>query len=78
VYSGIRTAKYALYDIDGKIKDYETNLAELKATFLAGVAVQTGVTVVRMMNIVEHTGRFNPFELWAATHGPGIQRNWWC
>ena len=62
-----------LSDIDAKIKDYETKLGELKTAFLEGVAVQTGVTVFRMMNIVEDTGRsLNPFDLWAAAHGLGI------
>lgn len=43
-------------DIDERITDYENKLRELKIAFLEGVTVQTGVTVVRMMNVVEHTG----------------------
>jgi hypothetical protein len=64
--------KYTLSDIDAKIADFEAKLKELKTAFLEGVAVQTGVTVVRMMNTVEHIGRHNPFELWAAAYGRGI------
>jgi hypothetical protein len=69
--------KYTLSDIDAKIKDYETKLRELKAAFLEGVAVQTGVTVFRMMNTVEHIGRSNPFRPCTAANGRGIQRNSW-
>ncbi|KAF8549975.1 WD40 repeat-like protein, partial [Imleria badia] len=50
----IRTAKYTISDIDSRITDYENKLQELKTAFLEGVAVQTGITVVRMMNVVNH------------------------
>ncbi|KAG8219236.1 hypothetical protein J3R82DRAFT_74 [Butyriboletus roseoflavus] len=51
----IRTAKYTISDIDARISDYVNSLQQLKAAFLEGVALQTGVTVLRMMNVVEHT-----------------------
>jgi hypothetical protein len=54
--AGIRTAKYTLSDIDSKIDNYEKKFQELKAGFLEGVTVQTGVTMVRMMNIIEPAG----------------------
>ena len=50
--------------IDGTITDYENKLRELKTAFLEGVTAHTGITVVRMMNVVEHIGRFDPLKLW--------------
>ena len=49
-------AKYTISDIDARITGYENRLWELKAAFLGQVTLQTGVTVVRMMNTVEHAG----------------------
>ncbi|KAG6382047.1 hypothetical protein JVT61DRAFT_683 [Boletus reticuloceps] len=49
----VRTAKYTISDIDTRITDYENKFRELKSAFLEGVAVQTGIAVVRMMNLVE-------------------------
>ncbi|KAN0094924.1 hypothetical protein V8E55_003211 [Tylopilus felleus] len=49
----IRTAKYAITDIDTTIAGYENSLRNLKTALLEGVEVRTGVTVVRMMNVVE-------------------------
>ncbi|KAN0081238.1 Quinonprotein alcohol dehydrogenase-like superfamily [Tylopilus felleus] len=49
----IRTARYTISDIDARITDYENKLRELKTGFLEGVAVQTEIIVVRMMNVVE-------------------------
>ena len=54
---GIRTARYTISDIDARITDYENKFRELKTAFLEGVAVQTEITVVRMLNVVEATGR---------------------
>ena len=51
---GIRTAKYTISDPDARITDYENKLRELETTFLEGVVVQTGITVVCMMNVVEN------------------------
>ena len=39
---------------------YENKLRELKAAFLEGVAVQTGITVVRMVDVVQNIGRCEP------------------
>ena len=39
---------------------YENKLRELKTAFLEGVALQTGITVVRVMNTMEHIGRRYP------------------
>ena len=39
------------------ITGYENKLRELKTAFLDQVTLETGVTVIRMMNVVEHTGR---------------------
>ena len=44
-------------DIDTRITGYENKFRELKTALMEGVTVQTGVTVVRMMNVVKHTGR---------------------
>lgn len=49
--------KYTIADIGAEINDRETRLQELRTTFLEGVAVQTGVTVVCMMNAVQRTAR---------------------
>ncbi|KAG6374093.1 hypothetical protein JVT61DRAFT_4736 [Boletus reticuloceps] len=51
---GVRTAKYTISNVNLRITDYETKLRELKTAFLEGVTVQAGITVVRMMNVVEH------------------------
>ena len=51
-------AKYTLTDIDGRITDYENKLRELKTAFLEGVTLQSGVTVFRMMNVVQNIGMF--------------------
>lgn len=37
------------------ITDYENKLRELKGAFLEGVAVQTAITVTRMMGVVKDT-----------------------
>ncbi|KAG9308623.1 hypothetical protein JVU11DRAFT_11731 [Chiua virens] len=50
-----RLAKYTLSDINSKITDYQRRLQELRDAFLRGVGLQTGITVVRMMNVIEHT-----------------------
>ena len=57
IYLGVRTAKYTISDIDAKIMDYEKKLVDLKKAFLEGVTVHTGITVIRMMNVVERIGR---------------------
>lgn len=57
--TGIRTAKFTISDIDTRITDYENKLRELKTAFMEGVAVQTSVTVVRMMNAVKYAGKFD-------------------
>ena len=36
---------------------YENKLRELKAAFLEDIAVQTGITVVRMVDVVQNIGR---------------------
>jgi len=46
-----------LSDIDSKVADYENKFREFKTALVEGVAVQTGITVIRMMNVVKHTGR---------------------
>ena len=72
---GIRTAKYTISDIDARITDYENKFQELKTAFLEGVTVRTGFTVVRMMNVMKHTGRSIVLRLRADFHGLGTQRN---
>ncbi|KAH7889268.1 hypothetical protein F5I97DRAFT_1993105 [Phlebopus sp. FC_14] len=68
----IRTAKYTLSDIDTKITDYE-NFKELKDAFHQDVAVQTGVTVFRMMNHVKDTGASSVVSIRSAVSpGSGI------
>ena len=69
---GIRTAEYLISDIDTTIANYENKLREIKTAFLEGVAVQTEITVVRMMNVVQHAGRFQALNLQSDVHGPGI------
>ena len=73
--SGIRTAKYTLTDIDGRITEYENKLRELKAAFLEGVTLHSGVTVFRMMNVVQNIGRFCLLRMRQDAHRCGIQRN---
>ena len=74
LFLGIRTARYLISNIDTTIMNYENKLRELKTAFLEGVAVQTEITVVRMMNVVQHAGRFKALKLQSDVHGPGIQR----
>ena len=59
-------------DIDARITGYENKLRELKTALVEGVTVQTGVTVVRMMNVVKHAGRSDLLGLRSDVHGPGI------
>ena len=66
-------AKYTLTDIDGRITDYENKLRELKTAFLEGVTLQSGVTVFRMMNVVQNIGRFHPLRLRQEAYGCVIQ-----
>ena len=63
LYVGIRTAKYTVSAIDARITGYENTLRTLKTAFVEQVTLQTGVTVVRMMNTVEHTGTFYSLRL---------------
>ena len=60
---GIRTAKYTISNIDARITDYENKIHQLKTAFLEGVAVQTEITVVRMMNVVGAAGRSVDFRV---------------
>lgn len=69
----IRTARYTLSDIDSKINDYEKNFQELKAGFVEGVTVQTGVTMVRMMNVIEPASRSIESTLQSDVHARGTQ-----
>ncbi|KAF8124297.1 hypothetical protein EV363DRAFT_1540661 [Boletus edulis] len=50
----IHTAKYKMSNIDARITDYEIKLQEFKTALLEGVSVQTEITVIHMMNVVEH------------------------
>jgi hypothetical protein len=68
-------AKYTLTDIDGRITEYENKLRELKTAFLEGMTLQSGVTVFRMMNVVQNIGRSHPLRFRQHAHGRGIQRN---
>jgi hypothetical protein len=68
-------AKYTLTDIDGRITEYENKLRELKTAFLEGVTLQSGVTVFRMMNVVQNIGMFYLLRFRQDGHGCGIQRN---
>ena len=52
--------KYTFSDIDARITAYENRLCELKTAFLEGVALDTGITVVRMVDVVQNLGRFEP------------------
>lgn len=67
--------KYTVSDIDERIISYKNKLQELKTAFLEGIAVNTGVIVVRMMNVVKDTSRFDILILWSDVHKRGIQRN---
>jgi len=64
-------------DIDARIAGYENKFQELKTALVEGVAVQTGVTVVRMMNVVKHTGRSALLKVRLVVHRRGIQQNLW-
>ena len=50
-------------DIDQTIAAYENSLRDLKTALLEGVAVRTGMVVVRMMDVVEGIGRLNILRL---------------
>ena len=50
-------------DVDATILGYEKNIQDLRKKLLEGVAVQTGLTVVRIMNIVDHIGRSSVLRL---------------
>ncbi|KAG9313821.1 hypothetical protein JVU11DRAFT_4586 [Chiua virens] len=50
----VRMAKYTISDVDAKLTAYESKFQELKTTLLEGVALETGLTVIRMMNDMEH------------------------
>ncbi|KAG9308973.1 hypothetical protein JVU11DRAFT_11275 [Chiua virens] len=50
----VRMAKYTISDVDAKLTAYESKFQELKTTLLEGVALETGLTVIRMMNAMEH------------------------
>lgn len=43
-------------DIDTTIVGYEDSFQALKKALLEGAAVQQGITVVRIMNVMEYTG----------------------
>ena len=62
VHLGIRVAKYTISDIDARIICYENRLRELKTALSEQVTVQTGVTVIRMMNVVENIGKLHSFD----------------
>ena len=66
--------KYTLSDIDARITGYENKLRELKTDLLEEVAVQTGITVVRMMNTVEDIGGCSSYGLWSDVHVWETQR----
>ena len=56
---------------------YEDKLRELKTAFLEGVALQTEITVVRMMNAVVDVGRPVPYGCYPMLtdrHHSGVQR----
>ena len=60
-------------NVDAKVTDYENKLQELKATFLEGLAVHTGITVVCMMDEVAHMGGSNLLRPQSNIHEHGIQ-----
>ena len=70
-----RTAKYTLTDIDARITVYENKLQELKTAFLQGVTLQSGVTVFRMMNVVQNIGRYHLSRLRQDAHARAMQWN---
>ena len=63
-------AKYTLSDIDTRMADYKNKFRELKTALVDGVAVQTGITVVRMMNVLKDTGRSGVLRLRSVVHRP--------
>ena len=61
-------AKYIFPDINVRITGYENKLHKLKTNLLEGVALQTGITVVHMMNTVEDISGCNLYSLQSDVH----------
>ena len=55
--------KYAVSDIDARITAYENKLRELKSAFLEDVALRTGITIVRMADVVQNIGKCEPHQV---------------
>ena len=55
--------------------DYEDKLRDLKVAFVQGITLGSGVTVLRMMNVVQTIGRLHFLRLRQHTHGFGTKRN---
>ncbi|KAG9312578.1 hypothetical protein JVU11DRAFT_6974 [Chiua virens] len=52
-----RMVKYAFSNTNAMIVDYQSKLQALRDAFLRGVELQTGITVVRMMSVIEHNDK---------------------
>ncbi|KAG8214191.1 hypothetical protein J3R82DRAFT_10981 [Butyriboletus roseoflavus] len=64
----IRTAKYAISDIDARFTEYENKFEELRIAFAEGIVLDADVTVFRMMNEVPIIGVFHVLTLWRDPH----------
>ena len=52
-FSGVRAITHLASDVDGKVKQYEEKFRELKAAFQERAALQTGITVLRVLHSAE-------------------------
>jgi hypothetical protein len=52
----MRTVKNLVSDIDNKIRLYEDKFKELKSAFQERTVLQTGITVLRILDNVENIG----------------------
>ncbi|KAG9312695.1 hypothetical protein JVU11DRAFT_7113 [Chiua virens] len=56
VMASTRMVKYTLSDLDERITNYQSKLRECGDAFIRGVALQTGIIVDRMQDVIEDTG----------------------
>jgi hypothetical protein len=54
---GIRVLEHILSDADNKIKQYEDKFKELKSAFQERAVLQTEITVLRILDIVDGQGQ---------------------
>jgi hypothetical protein len=56
---GMRTIKNVMSDVDSKVQGFKDKFAELNAAFQGRSAVQTEITVLRIMDDVQNLGAYS-------------------